>query len=200
LSHIEDRKYSLVFLFFPVQSSIILVNNSGTKTNENFIEVAEDSDLEPGQAVDYRQAEQGRNVEPKSGDNTVKPRGRKGGKKGKQAKEEKGARGGGGGGAAKRTIKEEALCSFCANPMTQSENMNWHPIESLKNPKKRDGSAPYRSPPGAPQGKVSAVLCDDDERALESGQTRDFRTVVVERTEDGKIVNLPVSDIANYQA
>ncbi len=156
--------------------------DSGAKTNESFEKVAKDAGLDPDKALDYRQVDQGRNVEPLI-ETTIKPKaigkGKKGKDKGKTTKGDKGEKA-----FTKRTIREEATCSFCSNPMTQSEKMNWHPIEGVKLPKQ------YRSAPGAPSGKASAVLCDDCERAT---PPRDYRTVVVERISDGRVLNIPVT-------
>jgi len=174
----------------------------GVKTTESFEKVAKDAGLDPEQAVDYRQADQGTNVQPKL-QTTAKPKDAK--NKGNKVKGKKGTKGNGDkdnnskgkGSFNKRTIREEATCSFCGNLMTQSANMNYHELTGYKIPKKADGKTPaFKSPPGAPSGKVVAVFCDDCETALNSGATyRDFRTAVIE-AEDGTIQNIPVTNLA----
>jgi len=167
---------------------------SRAKTDEPFEKVAKDAGLKPEQALDYREADQGRNVEPTL-QSTVEPkesekRGRGRGRKGKGKGAEKGK------GFTKRTIREEARCSFCGNLMTQSTKMNYHELTGYKIPKKADGKTPaFKSPPGAPSGKVVAVFCDDCENVLNSGTSyRDFRTAVIER-EDGTIENIPITNL-----
>ena len=170
-------------------------SSSGAKTSESFEKVARDAGLNPDQALDYREVDQGRNVEAKL-ETTVKPKNAK--NKGNKTKN--GSKGEGGTGKKssfnKRTIRQEARCSFCGNQMTQSENMNWHELTGYKIPKRADNKTPaFKSPPGAPSGKVVAVFCDNCENALNSGTTyRDFRTAVVER-EDGTIENIPVTSL-----
>jgi hypothetical protein len=97
---------------------------------------------------------------------------------------------------SRRTVKDQARCSFCNNSMLQSEEMNWHAIPNIKVPKNAEGEPRFKSPPGAPEGKVVAVFCDDCERESGNDETfRDFRTAVIERP-DGKIENVPLADIA----
>lgn len=169
---------------------------SGAKTDESFEKVAKDAGMDPDQALDYRGVDQGRNVEPKL-QSTIKPkesemkRGR-----GRKAKGKGAAAGEKGKGFTKRTIREEARCSFCGNLMTQSANMNFHELTGYSIPKKGDGKTPaFKAPPGAPSGKVVAVFCDDCENVLNSGTSyRDFRTALVEK-DDGTIQNIPVTDL-----
>lgn len=173
-------------------------NSSNATTNESFDKVTKDAGLDPTKAADYRNVDQGRNVEPLI-EGAIKPKanaknkdkkGKKGGKKGKTAGIETT------GSKSKRTIKDEATCSFCSNSMTQSEEMNWHPEKGVKSPVNADGEDRYNPAPGAPTGKLSPVLCDDCERALNSGTSfRDFRTVVAERADTGKIENVAVTDL-----
>src|SRR5215213_8468129 len=178
--------------------------SSGAKTTESFEKVAKDAGLNPEQAIDYRAVDQGRNVEPKL-ESTAKPKDAK--KKSNKVKGKKGTKGnndssttnskGTKGSFNKRTIREEARCSFCGNLMTQSASMNYHELTGYKIPKKADGKTPaFKSPPGAPSGKVVAVFCDDCENALNSGTTyRDFRTAVI-GADDGTIQNIPVTNLA----
>jgi hypothetical protein len=166
--------------------------SSAVKTDESFEKVAKDAGLDPKKAVDYRQVEQGVNAEPIF-QSTVEPN--DAGKKGK-GKQQKGKGAEKGKGFTKRTIREEARCSFCNNLMTQSSKMNYHELSGYKIPKKADGKTPaFKSPPGAPSGKVVAVFCDDCENVYQSGTSfRDFRTIVVEK-DDGTIENKPVTDL-----
>src|SRR5215213_3233445 len=118
-------------------------SSSGAATTESFEKVAKDAGLNPEQALDYRGVDQGRNVEPKL-ESTAKPKDAK--KKGNKVKGKKGTKGNDndstnpkGKGFNKRTIREEARCSFCGNLMTQSANMNYHELTGYKIPKKADG-------------------------------------------------------------
>lgn len=201
---ISKGKYRILFLLLAKQTA--LRNNmthhdksynnkqeSGAKTTEPFEKVAKDAGLDPEKALDYREVDQGTNVEPLI-ESTIKPDNAKTkagkGSKGKGKGADKGK------GFTKKTIREEARCSFCNNLMIQSTKMNYHELTGYRIPKKSDGKTPtFKSPPGAPSGKLVAVFCDDCENALNSGTTyRDFKTAVVER-EDGTIQNIPVTDL-----
>lgn len=162
---------------------------SGSATNESLEKVARDAGLDPGKVVDYRKVDQGTNVEPLR-ETTIKPKHAKkkgSSSKGKatKSKDEKGTKDSPRG-FTKRTIREEARCSFCGNLMTQSTKMNWHPLDKVKLPPH------FKSAPGAASGKASAVLCDGCENAQ---PPRDYKTAVVEREDDGTIVNVPVADL-----
>ena len=164
---------------------------SNAITDDSFEKVAKDANIQPEKGLDYRQVDQGRNIEPVI-QSAIPPKVSKGKGKGKgkgnnKKVSEK---------TVRRTVKDEAHCSFCNNLMTQSDEMNWHPESGVKSPKNADGTNRYNPAPGAPAGKLSPVLCDDCERALKSGTSfRDFRTIPVERADTGKIENIAVTDL-----
>lgn len=163
---------------------------SGAKSTDSLEKVAKDAGLDPKKVVDYRDVDQGTNVEPifqTTAEATDAPKKGKGNKD-KASKEDKTFK--------KRTIREEARCSFCSNLMTQSSKMNFHELKGYRIPKRADGKTPaFKSPPGAPAGKVVAVFCDDCEAVYQSGVSyRDFRTALIE-TDDGTIENIPITNL-----
>jgi hypothetical protein len=177
---------------------------SGAKSTDDFTEVAEDATLEPENAVDYREADQGTNVQPKLGRTSKSKKTNKNAKKGKGKKgkgkgEERGSSGAvkaEKGRGPKKTLEEQARCSFCTVSML-NRNFNWHPIDDIQVPKNKDGDYKFVSPAsaGVSDGTLAGVFCDDDQRAWEADpSTRDIKTAVVEKR-DGHVVNMPISEI-----
>lgn len=99
-------------------------------------------------------------------------------------------------------IREQARCGSCGNPMTMTKNINVQPLTGIKVPKDKEGKYKISSP-GAEEGKLSAVLCDDcvdkaqDPRynKIDGSSSVDIKTAVIER--DNKIVNVSIEDLKN---
>jgi hypothetical protein len=165
-------------------------------THHNLDELAKKEGINSEKVVDYTEANQGVDTQPKMSEiQTVEPKssGKKG--KGKKGKKYAGSLDAGAeAGTAPKTLKDKIRCSFCGNLMTQSSKLNWKEIPGKKIPKNADtGKLQFKSPGGV-AGKPSGVFCDDCERSLEAGIRRDIKTAIIERT-DGTVANIPVSDL-----
>lgn len=96
-----------------------------------------------------------------------------------------------------RTVRDKIKCSFCANLMSQSKNINYVEIPGKKVARSgKTGEPMYKSLKGDSDA-VLGVLCDDCLKLKESGVASvKLKTAVIERR-DGTVMNIPLRDVPN---
>jgi hypothetical protein len=162
--------------------------------DKNLDELAKKEGLNSEKVVDYSEVDQGTDSQPRMAEvQSFQPKakgsGKKGGRKNKKTAKTSGE--------APKTIKDKIRCSSCNNLMIQSTKLNYKEIPGKKMPKGAEGKALFKSPGGSAvgQGKVSGVLCDDCNKALEAGKPISINTAVLENVSDGTLSNVPVGEL-----